>query len=151
MGHPAIVLGLRLYCPRKDCMGHPPMNKTTSQPEVLNTRATLIFALIFLLYETVWSWMSLSKSRPFPRDILHIFGLAVAIFVSASVASRSKLTVDRFVFGTATAVFVLVGAELLPVTTNLIRLIEVAKGIMWTIAAVAGIIALGRTPHRQQN
>ena len=119
---------------------------------LLQSRPFAVVVALGCSYGAVGSWLSISRHNAFPRDLISIFGLLFAIFISASLTYRSRLIGDRLVFGAVTAAFVLAGTTaVLSLNTFAMLVVVTTKSLMWTTAAVASVIVLGRsfTPNRQ--
>jgi hypothetical protein len=73
---------------------------------------------------------------------MHIFGLAFATFITASIAYRSPLFEDRVVLGLATAILVLTAVRVAPLPSLPMLAVKTAEALMLTIAAVVCAVAL---------
>lgn len=105
--------------------------------------------VLFCSVECVWSWLSLTK--PIVRESTNIFGLVTifafvfAIFVVTSIAYRSAFWADRFVFGALAGALVFAAIRVtLPMISHEMFAVNVAKSLMWTIAASISSIVLVR-------
>ena len=120
---------------------------TSPRRAVLRNRAALLGALAFCIYaalpESVTSLRSVSRSAPYERNPILIFGLMASTFIAVSIASRSPFLGDRLVFGPAAGAFVLwlvrAVVPLGPLTTSVMNGLV---SLMWAIGAVAALLAL---------
>jgi hypothetical protein len=90
------------------------------------------------------SWLWVTRYLRFPHDPLDVFGLAFAIFITASITYRSPLFADRVVFGGATAVLVLEAVRAAPLPSAWMLALRTAEALVWTIAAGVCAVALVR-------
>src|ERR1041385_850080 len=78
---------------------------TTSVPAgILRNRAAVLAALVFCIYEASprsFTTLHFGVKSPDARDPLLLIGLLVSVVIGASVAQRSPLRADKFVFGAA--------------------------------------------------
>jgi len=115
---------------------------------LLRNRVILLAVLLASLYGSVVSWLSvggLAGPRREGGTPVLIFGLACAIFISASIALRSKFLWDRAVFGALAGALVLATVRLtLPLAVEMLLAVNVAKALLWTIAALASLAVLAR-------
>ena len=115
----------------------------------LKDGAILIGMLLFCGFESVTSWLNLTRYLRFPHDPVHVFGLAFATFITASIAYRSPLFADRVLFGAATVAFVLIAVRIAPLASLSMLAVETAEALMWTVAATVSVAVLvrGRVPR----
>jgi hypothetical protein len=111
---------------------------------LLKNRPILIGILIFSSYECVTLWLTITKYGRFPHDPVSIFGLAFAVFITASITWRSQLSADRMIFGAITATLVLTAVRMAHLTSLAMLAIKTAEALIWTIAAGIGLVALLR-------
>ncbi len=119
---------------------------------LLQNRPAVVVAVLAFWFVAAQSWLGIAKPTAFPRDLVHIFGLAFSIFITTSITYRSPFAGDRVVFGTATAAFVLAGVTAaFSLGPSAISVVAVVESLMWTIAAVASAVVLVRDfmPGRQ--
>ena len=112
---------------------------------LLKDRAIVIGMLLFCGFESVTSWLNLTRYLRFPHDPVHVFGLAFATFITASIAYRSPLLADRVLFGAATAAFVLMAVRIAPLASPSMLTVETAEALMWTVAATVSVAVLVRS------
>jgi len=125
---------------------------------LLENRTFLILAVLFCAVESVWSWLSIRRVQ-LPENRASIFGLVdiffcvFLIFLTASIAYRSRFWGDRTVFGTIAGVAVLIAIKAtVPLTHPSMLAVNVAKSSMWTITAMVSLSVLVRgsnTPLRK--
>lgn len=122
----------------------------TPPPGLLKNRPVLIGILLFCGFESVTSWLNITRYLRFPHDPVHIFGLAFVTFATASIAYRSPLFADRVVFGAATAVFALMAVRMAPLASLSMLAVETAEALAWTVAATTSLTVLlrGSAPRR---
>jgi hypothetical protein len=119
----------------------------TAHQGLLQNRALLIVVLLTCLYASGVSWLSTTKrvvptERPVP---LFIFCLAGVIFITASIAYRSKLREDKIVFGAYGGALALAMVKaIVPLGLRAILALNAAKSFLWTIAALVSLIFLVR-------
>jgi hypothetical protein len=112
---------------------------TSIRRGVLESRGIALALFILFSCLGVWSWASITSSHHLVRDPVYLGGLLFAIFITASVAYRSPLTVDRIAFGAVAMAFVFASvAMIVPLGPTAILVVRGAKSLMWTIAAVVG-------------
>jgi peptidoglycan/LPS O-acetylase OafA/YrhL len=104
-----------------------------------NRRALLTAAAICLVLAV------LTKTRPQGRLVLSqdwpvIPGLAFSLLVSAAIALRSPLRIDRRVFSLATTAFGLALAGLIIPSPTSLGIISVLKGLLWLCAAAICVL-----------
>ncbi|HET7206026.1 MAG TPA: hypothetical protein VFI95_05535 [Terriglobales bacterium] len=118
---------------------------TNIRKGVLEHRAGAIVAFILFSCLSAWSWASITSSHHLDRDPVYLGGLLFAIFITVSVAFRSPLAVDRIAFGAAACAFLFAGvATVKPLGPDAILVVRGAKSLMWTLAAVVGLVVLVR-------
>jgi len=100
---------------------------------------------LFCIYVSVASWLRVAKFARFPHDPVTIFGLAVVIFITASISYRSRLSADRVVFGSATVAFVLMGVRMAPLDRHAMSGVEAVEALVWTIATAVCLVVLLRS------
>jgi hypothetical protein len=121
----------------------------TSQRGLFENRTTLVAVPLVSISLSVWSWLSIAKHAQ--REPLNIFGVANVVcyvfllFGAASVAFRAPFWADRVVFGVIAAVALLIAIKaMVPLTFVEMLAVNVAKSIMWTIAAIVSLVVLVR-------
>jgi hypothetical protein len=103
------------------------------------------FALAIALgcsYGAVGSWLSVGRHTGFPRNPISLFALLFSIFITASLAYRSRSAGDRVVFGGASAAFMFAGVTALSLNPFVMFVVATAKSLMWTVSAIASVIIL---------
>ena len=100
--------------------------------------------LLFSLYESITLWPKVMTYARFPHDPVRIFGLALAAFITASMARRSPFPADRVVFSAITVISVLTAVRMAHLTSLAMLVVRAAEGSMWTIAAAASLVVLVR-------
>jgi hypothetical protein len=113
---------------------------------LLQNRAILIVVLLACLYGSASSWLSVTKQAVSRGDPILIIGLLFAIFITASIASRSKFRGDRVVFGAFAGALVLatIGVTV-PLGYRAMVVVSAVKSLLWTIAALASLAVLVRS------
>jgi len=122
----------------------------TAPQGLLKTRPTFAAALLFCGWQGTTSWLTVTRYLRFPHDPVDIFGLALATFITASIAYRSPLFADRAVFGLATAVLVLMAVLVAPLPPHWMLAVKTAEALIWTIAAplcAVGLLRGSTAPH----
>ena len=105
--------------------------------------STLVFFVMFACF-SAWSWLSV-KSGHADHDAIYIAGLAVVVFIIASLAYKSPLQVDRIAFGAVACAFVFaIIAATVPLGATALLVVKAAKSLMWTVAAVVALVSLLR-------
>jgi hypothetical protein len=115
---------------------------------VLEDRRRALMTFILFACFSGWSWARLG-GHYFDRDPIYLGGLVFAIFITASIASRSPLLADRIAFTAVAIAFLLttvLAAVALGPTATLV--VTGAKSLMWTAAAVVGLLVLLRGSGR---
>lgn len=119
-----------------------------SRGGLLRNRIILLAVVLTSLYGSVVSWLSLNgleKHFQAGRMPILTLGLVCAIFISTSIAIRSKFRGDRVVFGALAGAFVLATIKLvLPLATEGLLAINTVKALLWTIAVLASVVVLIR-------
>ena len=111
---------------------------------LLKDRAILVGMLLFCGFESVTSWLNLTRYLRFPHDPVHVFGLAFATFITASIAYRSPLFADRVLFGSRNRrLSTNGGADCASASLSMLA-VETAEALMWTVAATVSVAALVR-------
>lgn len=122
----------------------------SEQEGLLRNRWILLAVFLGSLYGSVVSWLSVGAPaghRPGGGGPILIFGLACAIFISASIALRSKFLWDRVVFGALAGALSLAAVRLIPPpTVGVLLAVNLAKALLWTTAASASLSILVRRP-----
>jgi len=111
---------------------------------LLKNRPILIGILLFCSYECVTLWLTITKYSRFPHDPVSTFGLAFAVFITASITWRSHLSADRMIFGAITVTLVLTAVRMAHLTPLAMLATKIAEAMVWTIAAGIGFIVLLR-------
>jgi hypothetical protein len=104
-------------------------------------------AAVFILFSCLgaWSWVSITSSHHLARDPVYLGGLLFSIFITVSVAYRSPLAMDRIAFGAAAGAFLLATVlTVSPLGSAALLVVRGAKSLMWTVAAVVGLVVLVR-------
>jgi hypothetical protein len=116
---------------------------------LLRNRVILLLVLCASLYGSVVSWLSVSGPLGPHREgytVILMFGLACAIFITASIALRSKSLGDRAVFGAFAGALALAAVSLaVPLGSRTLFAVIVAKALLWTAAALASVTVLVRS------
>jgi hypothetical protein len=121
---------------------------TSVRNGVLGGRASALAAFILFSCLAVWSWATITSSHHAARDPIYLGGLLLAILITGSVAYRSPLSMDRVAFGAAAVAFLLATvATAAPLSPTAILVVRGAKSLMWTLAAVVGLVVLVRRPE----
>jgi hypothetical protein len=72
----------------------------------------------------------------------------LAIFITGSIAYRSPLSMDRLAFGGAAIAFLFAAvAALMPLGPTATLVVRGARSLMWTLAAVVGLVVSVRSPE----
>ena|SRR5438067_1616574 len=119
-----------------------------TNPGVLTNRKTTIGVFLLFLCFSVLSWRYVVTQKPathhhfyfFGRhlsyDPITIFGLGFSIFVVLSIAFRSPLRVDRFIFGAAAIPFAMaIVREFAFFTGAPLLAFRLAVALVWTTVA----------------
>jgi hypothetical protein len=120
---------------------------TPSRVGILRSRATLLAALLYCVYEalptSITTLRSVSPSVMHERDPILIVGLAYALFIAASIAGRSPAVADRLVFGAGAIALALslLRQALLPIQ-SITSIIGGLQSLLWTAAAVVTLVCL---------
>jgi hypothetical protein len=109
-----------------------------------NNRAVLIGVLLFCLDQSVTVWLTVTRYVRFPHDPVSIFGLALAAFITTSITCRSKLSVDRLIFGGITITLVLTALRIARLTTTAMVTVKAVEALLWSITAAVGAFVLVR-------
>ena len=121
---------------------------TSVRKGVLGGRASAVAVFILFSCLGAWSWASITSSHHLARDPIYVGGLLFAIFITGSVAYRSPLPMDRVAFGAAAVAFLLATlATVAPLGSTAILVVRGVKSLMWTLAAVVGLLVLVRGPE----
>ena len=104
---------------------------------LLQNRKAAFVVMLCLALVTLQSWRGITRPTAFPSDIVHLFGLAFAIFITTSIAWRSPFSADRVVFAAVTAALVLGGITAVwAMGSSGMLVISAAKSLLWTTGAV---------------
>lgn len=116
---------------------------TSFRRGILENRASA--AAVFILFSclAVWSWASMSGHH-LAADPIYLGGLVFAIFIVGSIAYRSRVSADRVAFGFAAGAFLLAMIATVPLSPAAILVVKGAKSLMWTVAAIVGLVVLVR-------
>lgn len=115
---------------------------------VLEGRGSALAVFIVFSCLGAWSWVSITSSHHLARDPVYLGGLLFAVFIAVSIAYRSPLAVDRITFGAAGVAFLFATvAAVAPLGPTAILAVRGAKSLMWTLAAVIGLVVLVRGPE----
>jgi hypothetical protein len=113
---------------------------------VLQNPVILAAVLLTSLYGSLLSWLSVkghSVHRPMGHAQSLILGLACAVFITASIALRSKSRGDRTVFGALAGALVLATLEqTLALSPAAQFAANVAKASLWSTAALGSVVVL---------
>jgi hypothetical protein len=117
---------------------------------LLENRTFLILVMLICAVEAVWSWLSIRRVQ-LPENRASIFGLVdiffcvFLVFLTASIAYRSRFWGDRTVFGTIAGVAVLIAIKAtVPLTHSSMFAVNVVKSSLWAIAAFVSLTVLVR-------
>ena len=116
----------------------------TARRGILEGYPTILTLFLLLAFFSVWSWTSIRTDHPV-HDPIHLGGLGFSIFITASIAYRSPLGADRFVFGAAAAAFSLAGIAMAPLDQTAIVIARASESLMWTVAAAGSFVVLLRS------
>jgi hypothetical protein len=121
---------------------------TSVRNGVLGGRASAVAVFILFSCLGVWSWSSITSSHHLARDPIYVGGLLFAIFITGSIAYRSPLSMDRVAFAAAAVAFLFaMVAAVAPFGPTAILVLRGAKSLMWTLAAVVGLVVVVRGPE----
>ena len=118
---------------------------------LLENRLFTVGTLLFCSYESVSSWLTITKYGRFPHDPVTVFGLAFVVFCSTSITFRSPFFADRVAFGAITVTFLVMAMRMAPLTSVAMLAAKAIEALMWTIAATVSLVVLLRglkTLHR---
>lgn len=117
----------------------------TASQGLLRNRVILAMVLLTCVYGAGASWLSFREHVGPRKDLLLIFGLVCAVFITAAVALRSSFCGDQIVFGAFAAALVMTGIKTtVPLAANAIFAVKIAESLLWTIAALASLVVLAR-------
>jgi len=112
---------------------------------VLEGRGSAVAVFILFSCLAVWAWTTMTSLHHLARGPIYLGGFVFAIFVTVSVAFRSPLPMDRIVFGAAAIAFVLATvATITPLGPGAMVVVNGARALMWTVAAIVGLVVLAR-------
>jgi hypothetical protein len=117
---------------------------------LLENRTFLILAVLFCAFESVWSWLSISRVQ-LSENPASIFGLVNIFFYTflilamVSATCRSRFWGDRVVFGILAGVMALIALKAtIPLTRTSMLDVNVAKSSLLTIATMVSLSVLVR-------
>jgi len=121
---------------------------------LLQTPTTMVVALLLCVFFALPWHTTTRRFAAGPsafsihgRDPILILGLLCAIFIAASIASRSSLVADRAVFGLGAATFILTLLRELFLPSNwAASILNDIRHILWAFAAIITLILLITTP-----
>jgi len=118
---------------------------------VLEGRGSALAAFVLFSCLGAWAWTTITNSHHFVRDPVYLGGLLFAVFITVSVAYRSPLHVDRIAFGASAVAFLLATiVAIAPLGPGAMLVVSGAKALMWTVAAVVGLVVLARGSNNLQ-
>jgi hypothetical protein len=117
------------------------------QPSVLRNRTVALGMLILCIYGALPSSLTTFRFGTAPpaneRDLVSIFGLLFATFITISIAIRSRFIGDRVVFGLVAVTFVLRGITLfLPSASSGASVILELRHVVSGAAALSTLVFL---------
>jgi len=114
---------------------------------LLQHRTAVAVVLFIFLVVSVQSWLGIMKPVVSPRhNPVELFGLVFSIVLTGAIAyGSSRLVWDRVVFGSANAALILAAVTaIFSVAPPTGLVIQAAKSLLWTVAAVASLVCLIR-------
>jgi apolipoprotein N-acyltransferase len=115
----------------------------TTSRGLLQNWAILVVVLLTSFYGSAASWLSIRRPvGPAVGPVL-IIGLGFAIFITGSIAYRSRFLGDRVVFAALAGALLLAAIRVMvPLGFPWMLAVSVAKSLLWTIASLAGLAVL---------
>jgi hypothetical protein len=109
---------------------------------ILQVPPVLVVVLAVSSYESIALWTTITIYARHPYNLLGIFGLAFAAFITGSIAYRSAVLSDRLVFGAMTFVSVLMAVRMAHLTYAAMIAVRAMEAAMWTIALLVTLAVL---------
>ena len=135
-------------------MSNTPLGNELSEGILANRKSAILVFLLFVLFG-ILSVRSILRNnfthrRPvyffgahLSHDPILIFGMGSSIFVVVSIALRSPLRADRFVFGAAAVPFAIsLAREFAPLPAPVVLALHAADALIWLITAGMSAVVL---------
>src|SRR5437870_7481590 len=116
--------------------------RTTPNPGLLENWRHTIWLFLAFAYESVASWLKITKHHRFPHGPTSIFAVALALLMAASITYRSPFSGDRVVPGAVAAAFVLMAVRMAHHTRLAMLVVYAAESFMVLIAAATCLVVL---------